>query len=92
TKKISTPKGSSALASFAAQSDLPIPSAPRIPVAVTPAAPAKQIQVEPPISAAERQQVEQAVIAQDIQKTVDEILQPVATPAEQAQVVEELKA
>src|SRR5690606_21479314 len=47
---------------------------------------------EPPISAAERQQVEQAVIAQDIQKTVDEILQPVATPAEQAQVVEELKA
>ena len=38
TKKISTPKGSSALASFAAQSDLPIPSAPRIPVAVTPAA------------------------------------------------------
>ena len=92
TKKISTPKGSSALASFAAQSDLPIPSAPRIPVAVTPAAPAKQIQVEPPISAAERQQVQQAVIAQDIQKTVDEILQPVATPAEQAQVVEELKA
>ncbi|PWF32696.1 hypothetical protein DBB30_31730, partial [Yersinia pestis] len=71
TKKISTPKGSSALASFAAQSDLPIPSAPRIPVAVTPAAPAKQIQVEPPISAAERQQVQQAVIAQDIQKTVD---------------------
>ena len=92
TKKISTPRGSSALASFAAQSDLPIPSAPRIPVAVTPAAPAKQIQVEPPISAAERQQVQQAVTAQEINKTVDEILQPVATPAEQAQVVEELKA
>ncbi|MGE8538745.1 MAG: LysM peptidoglycan-binding domain-containing protein, partial [Acinetobacter sp.] len=92
TKKISTPKGSSALASFAAQSDLPIPSAPRIPVAVTPAAPAKQIQVEPPISAAERQQVQQAVTAQEINKTVDEILQPVATPAEQAEVVEELKA
>lgn len=92
TKKISTPRGSSALASFAAQSDLPIPSAPRIPVAVTPAAPAKQIQVEPPISAAERQQVQQVVTAQESNKTVDEVLQPVATPAEQAQVVEELKA
>ncbi|MEE1123131.1 MAG: LysM peptidoglycan-binding domain-containing protein, partial [Acinetobacter pseudolwoffii] len=92
TKKISTPRGSSALASFAAQSDLPIPSAPRIPVAVTPAAPAKQIQVEPPISAAERQQVQQVVTAQETNKTVDEVLQPVATPAEQAQVVEELKA
>ena len=92
TKKIATPKGASALASFAAQSDLPIPSAPRIPVAVTPAAPAKQIQVEPPISAAERQQIQQVVTAQEIEKTVDEILQPVATPAEQAQVVEELKA
>ncbi|MDM1340154.1 LysM peptidoglycan-binding domain-containing protein [Acinetobacter pseudolwoffii] len=92
TKKISTPRGSSALASFAAQSDLPIPSAPRIPVAVTPAAPAKQIQVEPPISAAERQQVQQVVTAQETNKTVDDVLQPVATPAEQAQVVEELKA
>ncbi|WP_411686605.1 LysM peptidoglycan-binding domain-containing protein [Acinetobacter pseudolwoffii] len=92
TKKISTPRGSSALASFAAQSDLPIPSAPRIPVAVTPAAPAKQIQVEPPISAAERQQVQQVVTAQETDKTVDDVLQPVATPAEQAQVVEELKA
>lgn len=92
TKKVSTPQGPSALASFAAQSDLPIPSAPRIPVAVTPAAPVKQIQVEPPISAAERQQIQQGVAAQDMNKTVDEILQPVATPAEQAQVVEELKA
>ncbi len=87
--RVSTPKGSSALADFAAKSDLPIPSAPRIPVAVTPV---KPVQVEPPISAAERDQIQAAVAAAESPKPVDEVSQPVATAAEQAAVVEELKA
>ncbi|ATO18241.1 lytic transglycosylase [Acinetobacter sp. LoGeW2-3] len=92
TKKVATPQGSSALADFAAKSELPIPSAPRIPVAVTPVTPVKPIQVEPPISATEREQIQAAVVAEEIPKSVDEILKPVATAAEQAEVVEELKA
>ena len=92
TKRVSTPRGSEALAEFAAKSELPIPSAPRIPVAVTPVASVKPIQVEPPITAAERQQIQKVVSAEEINKTVDELLQPVATAAEQAQVIEELKA
>lgn len=90
--RVSTPKGSSALADFAAKSELPIPSAPRIPVAVTPVTPVQPIQVEPAISAAEREQIQAAVMAEEIPKSVDEILKPVATAAEQAEVVEELKA
>src|SRR5690606_14368532 len=92
TKRVSTPRGSEALAEFAAKSELPIPSAPRIPVAVTPVTSVKPIQVEPPITAAERQQIQKVVSAEEINKTVDELLQPVATAAEQAQVIEELKA
>ncbi|ANF81426.1 lytic transglycosylase [Acinetobacter sp. NCu2D-2] len=87
-----TPKGSAALAEFAAKSELPIPSAPRIPVAVNPVVPSKQIQVEPPITAAEREQIHAVVVAEDLSKSVDEILKPVATATEQAQVVEEIKA
>ncbi len=90
--RVSTPRGSSALADFAAKSELPIPSAPRIPVAVTPVTPVQPIQVEPPISAKEREQIQAAVVAEEIPKSVDEILKPVATAAEQAEVVEELKA
>ena len=93
TKPISTPRGSSALADFAAKSELPIPSAPRIPVTVTPTVvPSKQIVVEPPISVAEREKIQAAVNAEAIHKTVDDILKPVATASEQAQVVEEIKA
>ncbi len=92
TKPMSTPKGSNALAEFAAKSELPIPSAPRIPVAVTPVAAVKQIQVEPAITAAERQQIQAAVSQEASHKSVDDILKPVATPAEQAEVVAELKA
>ncbi|WP_168397562.1 lytic transglycosylase [Acinetobacter indicus] len=89
TKRISTPRGSSALASFAANSD--IPSAPRIPVAITPAQNIQPVKVEPPISAAEREQILAAVKTEDQNKTVEEVLQPVASQAEQAQVVAELK-
>lgn len=89
TKRISTPRGSSALASFAANSD--IPSAPRIPVAITPAQNIQPVRVEPPISAAEREQILAAVKTEDQNKTVEEVLQPVASQAEQAQVVAELK-
>ena len=89
----STPKGSNALAAFAANSD--IPSAPRIPVAVTPATPVtpvKPVSVEPPISAAEREQLTAAIQAEGQSKTVDEVLKPVATKAEQAEVVAEIQA
>lgn len=86
----STPKGSSALAAFAANSD--IPSAPRIPVAVTPVTPVKPVSVEPPISAAEREQLTAAIQAEGQSKTVDEVLKPVATKAEQAEVVAEIQA
>ena len=86
----STPKGSNALAAFAANSD--IPSAPRIPVAVTPIASVKAVSVEPPISAAEREQLTAAIQAEGQTKTVDEVLKPVATKAEQAEVVAEIQA
>ncbi|QEK36273.1 LysM peptidoglycan-binding domain-containing protein [Acinetobacter johnsonii] len=86
----STPKGSNALAAFAANSD--IPSAPRIPVAVTPIASVKAVSVEPPISAVEREQLTAAIQAEGQTKTVDEVLKPVATKAEQAEVVAEIQA
>ena len=86
----STPKGPNALAAFAANSD--IPSAPRIPVAVTPVTPVKPVSVEPPISAAEREQLTAAIQAEGQSKTVDEVLKPVATKAEQAEVVAEIQA
>ena len=86
----STPKGSNALAAFAANSD--IPSAPRIPVAVTPVTPVKPVSVEPPISAAEREQLTAAIHAEGQSKTVDEVLKPIATQAEQDEVVAEIQA
>lgn len=49
------------------------------------------MKVEPPISAAEREQILAAVKTEDQNKTVEEVLQPVASQAEQAQVVAELK-
>ena len=85
-----TPQGSSALAAFASSTD--IPSAPRIPVAVTPAAPVKAVSAEPPLSAKEREQIMAAIQAEGQSKTVDEVLKPVATKAEQDEVVQELKA
>lgn len=86
-----TPRGSSALAEFASQSEVPIPSAPRIPVAVTPVVSVKQIETEPEISVKARQEL-QAVIQADAQNvTVDEVLKPIATADERAEVIAELK-
>ena len=91
--KQKTPSGSSALAAFASQSELPIPSAPRIPVAVSPVTPvAKPISVEPAISAAERAQLQAALKADEQTATVEDVLEPVATVAEKAAVVKELTA
>ncbi len=77
------------MAAFAAGSD--IPSAPRIPVAVTPAANIQPVRIEPPISNTEREQILAAVQAEGSNKTVEEVLQPVASKAEQEQLVAELK-
>ncbi|RZG64912.1 LysM peptidoglycan-binding domain-containing protein [Acinetobacter bouvetii] len=85
-----TPRGSDALAAFASSTN--IPSAPRIPVAVTPAAPVKAVSAEPPLSAKEREQIMAAIKAEGETKTVDEVLKPVATKAEQDEVVQELTA
>ena len=84
-----TPQGSAALAAFASNTD--IPSAPRIPVAVTPAANVQPVRTEPAISTTEREQILAAVRAEGRNKTVDEVLKPVASQAEQAKVVAELK-
>ena len=89
TAKVSTPKGSDALASFAAKAD--IPSAPRIPVAVTPAANITPVRVEPPISQTERDQILALVKAEGEKKSVEEVLQPQASQAEKDEVVAELK-
>ncbi|TCB52512.1 LysM peptidoglycan-binding domain-containing protein [Acinetobacter sp. ANC 4779] len=88
--RTSTPQGSAALASFASNSD--IPSAPRIPVAVTQVANVKPVIVEPPLSSVEREQILAAVRAEGENKTVEQVLQPVASKAEQDKVVAELKA
>ena len=91
TPSKSTPRGSDALAAFAASAD--VPSAPRIPVAVTNAANIKQpVKMEPPISASEREKILAAVRAEGEKETVDQALQPQATQAEKDQVVAELKA
>lgn len=85
-----TPQGSAALAAFASGTD--IPSAPRIPVAVSPAAPSKRVSAEPALSAKEREQIMAAIQAEGATKTVDEVLKPVASKAEQDEVVQELTA
>jgi len=90
TARIATPQGSDALASFAANSD--IPSAPRIPVAVSQVANVKPVTVEPPLSATEREQIMAVVKAEGENKTVEQVLQPVASKAEQEKVVAEIKA
>lgn len=62
-EKQSTPKGSNALASFA--SDAYVPSAPRLPVSITPSTAVKQINLEPPISEVEKQ----AIVAEQAEQT-----------------------
>ena len=86
-----TPQGANALASFASNSD--IPSAPRIPIAVTPSATtAKTIATEPPVSDVERQKILAALKEDGVSKSVEEVLQPVASKAEQDAVIQELTA
>ena len=85
-----TPQGSEALARFAANAD--IPSAPRIPVAVTTAANVKPVAVEPPISAQEKARILAAIQAEGEKETVKQVLEPQASQAEKEQVVQEIKA
>ncbi len=85
-----TPQNSDALAKFATNAD--IPSAPRIPVAVTPAANVKPVAIEPPISAHEKAQILAAVKAEGEKETVKQVLEPQATQAEKEEVVKEIKA
>lgn len=68
-EKQSTPKGSNALASFA--SDAYVPSAPRLPVSITPSTAVKQINLEPPISEVEKQ----AIVAEQAEQTAKTIAQ-----------------
>ncbi len=84
-----TPQGSEALAAFASNSD--IPSAPRIPVAVTQAANIQPVRVEPPLSAKELEQIQAAVKAEGA-KDATQVLQPQASQAEKEEVVREIKA
>ncbi|ENW78096.1 hypothetical protein F909_03779 [Acinetobacter sp. ANC 3929] len=90
TSKLNTPRGSDALASFAAGAD--VPSAPRIPVAITPAANVKPVKIEPPISSKEREQITAAIKEEGKKETVAQVLEPQATQAEKDQVVAEIKA
>lgn len=85
-----TPQGSNALASFASNAD--VPSAPRIPVAINPAANIKPVSLEPPISGKEREQILAAVKAENGKETVQQVLQPQATAAEKDEVVKEITA
>lgn len=89
--RVTTPEGSSALAAFANSTD--IPSAPRIPVAVTQAVNVQPVRTraEPSITAAERQQIRATVQAESTGQTVEDVLQPVASKTEQAKVVAELQ-
>lgn len=85
-----TPQGSNALAAFAANAD--VPSAPRIPVAVTQASNVKPVAVEPPISAHEKAQILAGVKAEGEKETVKQVLEPQASKAETDEVVKEIKA
>ena len=69
-----------------------MPSAPRIPVAITPAPNVKPVRIEPPISMQEREQIVAAVKQEGVKKTVTQVLEPQATQAEKDQVVAEIKA
>ncbi|SDB85560.1 LysM domain-containing protein [Acinetobacter marinus] len=93
--KQSTPQGSNALATFA--SSAYVPSAPRLPVSITPSASVKQINAEPPISAAEKQ----IIVAEQAEQTatttaqaamqVERMAEPQPSEAEKQQVIAELE-
>ncbi|WP_353174226.1 LysM peptidoglycan-binding domain-containing protein [Acinetobacter rudis] len=90
SKLATTPKTASALANFAANAD--VPSAPRIPVAVTQAPNIKPVVTEPPISTKEREQILAAVKRDEDKAALQQALSPQATAAEQQEVVKELTA
>lgn len=91
TQKRVTPKDANDLATFASNAD--VPSAPRIPVAVTTASGLqKPVNVEPPISTKERDRIVAQIQADDAKQTVSSVVQPIANKAEQQQVISEIKA
>lgn len=91
TRTISTPKDPNMLAKFANDAD--VPSAPRIPIAVTNANNLKQpVNAEPPISNKERDRILAELVKTEDKQTVNEVTQPVANKAEQQQVINEIKA
>lgn len=95
TRKVSTPTGSDALAAFA--SSAAIPSAPRIPVAVTQASNIKPVRAEPQITAEERAKI-LASLEKEIsdKKPADQVIanviNPQASQADKDEVVREIKA
>ena len=94
-EKHSTPKGSNALANFA--SGAYVPSAPRLPVSITPSGAVKQINIEPPISDAEKQ----VIVAEQAEQTasstaqaaiqVEKLAEQQPSEAEKQQVIAELE-
>ena len=96
TSKSATPKGSEALAAFAASAV--IPSAPRIPVAVTPAQNVTPVQLEPAISNEEKEKLLATLVTEKVSSPVSadkllaSALEPQASEAEKAEVVKELQA
>lgn len=89
-KLATTPKTASALANFAANAD--VPSAPRIPVAVTQAPNIKPVVTEPPISAKELEQIKASVKREEDKAALQQALRPQASAAEQQEVVKEITA
>ena len=88
-----TPRGSDALAAFASSAVLP--SAPRIPVAITPAVNVKPVLVEPPISADEREKILGTLPAEPrltAEQVIEKAIEPEATQAEKDEVVKEITA
>lgn len=85
-----TPQGSNALAAFASSAD--VPSAPRIPVAVTQAPNIQPVKVEPPISAKEIEQIQATIKEEGLKETPKQVLEPQPTQAEKEAVVAEIKA
>ena len=90
TANKNTPQGANALAAFASNAD--IPSAPRIPVAVTQATNIQPVRIEPAISSKEAQQIQAAVKAEGLKESVKQVLEPQPTQAEREAVVRELTA
>lgn len=94
-EKHSTPKGSNALANFA--SGAYVPSAPRLPVSITPSGAVKQINIEPPISEVEKQ----VIVAEQAEQTakttaqtamqVEKLAEQQPSEAEKQQVIAELE-